>query len=371
MKIYLNLIKTCILSFLVILPTTVYSQNEHAGGPQTDWASVSPDGDKVLFISNVGGSNDIWLSERDGSRAKLLLNWPNSDEKYPNWSPDGSSIIFTSNHDSPNTNIWTILMDGTNPTQLTSIDSNQMAKYSPNGQQIAFLSNRTGKRELWVMGTNGDNQKAVGLQSLRVSDLAWSPDNNRLVYVGCTSPKSGGSIAEASCNLFIITINASQTQQITFGMFDDWNPDWGFKGIVFESNRNSSSGLWLIKENGTNLEQVTNPLGTGDHHPKWDSVNDTILFTRTSVKNVGAVTDIWESDLAGNEKKITNLNIFASVGDFDLDGDVDKDDLNIMRSKFGSDATNNNFDINQDGVVNVLDFRAVVRLCSRTRCSTL
>lgn len=371
MKIYLNLVKICILSFLAILPTLVYSQNEHIGGPQTDWASVSPSGDRLLFISNVGGSNDIWLSERDGSNAKLFLNWSNSDEKYPDWSPDGRLILFSSNRDSSNTNIWSIQVDGTSPIQLTSIDTNQMAKYSPNGQHIAFLSNRTGKRELWVMDTNGDNQRAVGLQSLRVSDLAWSPNSNKLVYVGCASPSNGGSIADASCNLFIIHIDASQTQQITFGMFDDWNPDWGFKGIIFESNRNNSSGLWLIKENGTGLEQITNPSRTGDHHPNWDPVDDTILFTRTSVNSTGAVTDIWESDLDGNEKKITNLNVFASVGDFDLDGDIDKDDLNIMRSQFGADATNNNFDINQDGVINVLDFRAVVRLCSRPRCSVL
>ncbi len=57
-------------------------------------------------------------------------------------------------------------------------------------------------------------------------------------------------------------------------------------------------------------------------------------------------------------------------GDFDFDSDVDKADLALMRNHFGLSATslNDNFDINDDGIINVLDFREAVRLCSRPRC---
>ncbi|BCG65964.1 MAG: hypothetical protein methR_P3836 [Methyloprofundus sp.] len=58
-------------------------------------------------------------------------------------------------------------------------------------------------------------------------------------------------------------------------------------------------------------------------------------------------------------------------GDFDTDSDIDLDDINLMKAVFGTNAVgaNDPYDMNNDGVINVLDFRMVIRLCTRTRCS--
>lgn len=58
--------------------------------------------------------------------------------------------------------------------------------------------------------------------------------------------------------------------------------------------------------------------------------------------------------------------------DFDSDNDMDKDDLVIMKTRFGQNANNADdpYDINKDGIINLLDFRQAIKLCTRLRCAT-
>ena len=148
-------------------------------------------------------------------------------------------------------------MDGSLPTQLTAnVSGNYQPRYSPDGSKILFTSNRTGKRELWYMALNGSGQKAIGLQSLLVGDPSWSPDGKSVVYTGCTLPP-GQAFSKGVCNLFTISLDASAARQVTSGSFEDWNPDWGVSEIIFGSNRNHTSGLWLVNSNGSNLRQIS------------------------------------------------------------------------------------------------------------------
>ena len=71
---------------------------------------------------------------------------------------------------------------------------------------------------------------------------------------------------------------------------------------------------------------------------------------------------------------IYNLNIVAAavLGDWDADGDVD---INDIRGLIGAiqarEQIDLSFDINEDGIVNVLDARAIMNLCTNARCSTI
>jgi Tol biopolymer transport system component len=65
-----------------------------AGNP--DW---SPDGSKILFVDNLCGvcdQSDIWVMDADGGNLKRLTNTPTEKEFRPSWSPDGRKITFSS-----------------------------------------------------------------------------------------------------------------------------------------------------------------------------------------------------------------------------------------------------------------------------------
>lgn len=83
--------------------------------------------------------------------------------------------------------------------------------------------------------------------------------------------------------------------------------------------------------------------------------------------------DADKSHLAETVAKSYTLKIIAPViprGDLDSDGDIDMDDLNQMRSKFGQVAgPNDPYDINGDGKINVIDFRKAILLCTRPSCA--
>ncbi len=344
-------------------------------GPQTDWANISPDGQTMVFTSNATGSNDIWTSDLEGNTQRLL-NWPNSEEHQPDWSPDGKRIIFTSDHNSSDINIWSIAINGTDPKQLTADSTvNKGGRYSPDGQHIIFLSKRTGKKELWIMNADGSQQKAIGFQSVIVNSPSWSPAGNKIVYVGCKLPTSKDVVispSTTSCNIYIITVDASETKQVTFGKFHDWNPDWEAGGIVFESNRNNDQALWLVNTDGTNLKQV-NPNKNGGRHPKWDASGTAIVFSRNLTIFSSVSENIWQTDLFGNEQQLTKLDGFISEGDTNTDGKITCEDLYIVKASFGKREGQNGFnfraDINSDGIVNIRDLAFVSRkLPAGTSC---
>ena len=97
----------------------------------------------------------------DGSNSTRLTNNLSLDGE-PNWSPDGTRMVFVTQRDIPS--LWEIYVmeaDGSNPTRLTNnsaLDINP--KWSPDGTLIAFTSDRPdgfSDFEVYVMGTDGSN----------------------------------------------------------------------------------------------------------------------------------------------------------------------------------------------------------------------
>src|SRR4051794_20444190 len=67
-------------------------------------AAVAPIG-KIVFVSDRGGTSDLWVMNADGSSPVQLTNDAVS-ERSPKWSPDGSKIAFTSNARPGTDDIW-------------------------------------------------------------------------------------------------------------------------------------------------------------------------------------------------------------------------------------------------------------------------
>lgn len=282
----------------------------------TGIASPSPDGKRIVFVSDALSSMDVWVANRDGKSPRDITPWPESVETYPDWSPDGSRIVLCSTKNSSNFNIWVINSDGTVPLMLTSIGNNQQPRFSPDGQSIVFVSNRTGKNEIWVMNTDGTNQRSVALIPLRISDPEWSIDGEEIVYVGTSHDSS---------NLYTINLDGTDSWQLTFGEFEDWQPDWGQLGIIFASNRNEIQGLWVIQPNGTGIQPFTSPTVVGDMYPRWDTLTGGVVFTRSSIAESNSLSNVFLADAGGETvEEITKIDGF--LVDTDKDGVPDQDD---------------------------------------------
>jgi dipeptidyl aminopeptidase/acylaminoacyl peptidase len=113
----------------------------------------------------------------------------------PTWSPDGKSVAFISNMSGRN-NIWMVPAEGGFPTQLTVSDQRQSAAiWSPDGKWIAYQSDYDGD-ELWdIFLVSPKTGKVVNLtQTREIAELnpAWSPDGRYLAYE--VKPKTSAAI---------------------------------------------------------------------------------------------------------------------------------------------------------------------------------
>ncbi len=132
--------------------------------------------------------------------------------------------------------------------------------------QIAFVSNRSGFKEVWVMDYDGANQRRItNLQTIALTPR-WSPDGSRIAFT-CYQ-KSGGTISAQIC------MHSMETgRSVAFYRYRGTNssPAWSPDGskIVFMSSMHGDPELFLIDVSGSNLRRLTYSAGA-DTSPVWN-----------------------------------------------------------------------------------------------------
>lgn len=156
--------------------------------------SVSPDGTTICFTSRgraaikevgiteagfrtyevfEGALPHIWFVNTDGTNLTQF-----GKGIYPTWSPDGERIAYCSNSGG-SWDIWLMDRDGSAMTQITSNDGNQIApSFSPDGAWLAYISNLSGNFDLWVMRTDGTAATQLTIDSSEEGNPCWGADGN-------------------------------------------------------------------------------------------------------------------------------------------------------------------------------------------------
>ena len=102
--------------------------------------------------------------------------------RSPSWSPDGQHIAFDSNRHGK-ADIYVMGSDGSNPRRLTDHpDWAALPSWSPAGQHIAFDSNRHGEANIYVMGSDGSNPRRLTDHSAEDRSPSWSPDGRYIAF---------------------------------------------------------------------------------------------------------------------------------------------------------------------------------------------
>ncbi len=242
------------------------------GDSTSSWAADwSPDGQKIVFMSNRGGSPpgsdgyDLYVMNADGSNLRQLTR-AHGWNATPAWSPDGEHIAFTSDQDGKDSGIWLIAPDGTGPRRLS--DHGARPSWSPDGKKIAFMANG-----ICVMDADGTNIQHLTHDDEHHARPAWSPDGERIAFM---SNRDGGRPdIDAEYEIYVMDADGTNIQRLTHRPGTDGHPDWSPDGseIVFnfvgEDGTGEEVGLWLIGADGTNLRQLTAGSGRGQGHPNW------------------------------------------------------------------------------------------------------
>jgi TolB protein len=155
-------IRTVVADHRSAVPRYYYSPFDHSTNPA--W---TPDGKSIVFVSNrevAHGTGDIVHLAADGSGSMEVLrreetNW----QARPDVSPDGTRIVYASYLGGQWHQLWLLpLAGGGYPIPLTYGDfDNTNPRWSRDGRQIAFISNRTGTTSLWVVDAVSGEQRQV------------------------------------------------------------------------------------------------------------------------------------------------------------------------------------------------------------------
>jgi dipeptidyl aminopeptidase/acylaminoacyl peptidase len=159
----------------------------------------------------------------------------------PTWSPDGKSIAFISNMSGRN-NLWLVPAEGGWPVQLTVSDQRQTAPaWSPDGKWIAYQSDYDGD-ELWdIFLVSPKTGKVLNLTSTREiaeTDPTWSPDGRYLAYL--VKPKTS-----AASEIDIYDTVMREVKHLTTGTPQDKgnsNPIWSKDGAYIVYTQEQAKG---------------------------------------------------------------------------------------------------------------------------------
>jgi len=136
----------------------------------------SPDGKRLAFVSNRAGTPQLYVLTVANPKDVRRLTFQGNYNQTPDWSPRGDLIAFTARDERNAFDLFTVNVETGKVTRLTQDQgNNQEPSFAPNGRLIVFSSNRTGSSMLWVMTSEGQNQKMLPLEKGDYSTPDWGP----------------------------------------------------------------------------------------------------------------------------------------------------------------------------------------------------
>jgi hypothetical protein len=144
-----------------------------------DW---SPDGERVVF----DGEQGLVVQHLESGASYQITSY--GQDTGPVWSPDGEQIAFTRRqHD--HWEVYVVEADGQNLRRLTTtpqrpngeVGNSAAPAWSPDGQYLAFFTDRTGQWEIWIMDANGANPRPLFDTTLDGLPLEYSALSERAI----------------------------------------------------------------------------------------------------------------------------------------------------------------------------------------------
>ncbi len=174
---------------------------------------------------------------------------------------NSGKIAFMSDRDG-NVEIYVMNADGSGQKNLTNnpaIDKNPA--WSPDGKKIAFDSYRDGNQDIYVMNADGSGQKNLTNDLINGGYPAWSPDGKKIAF---------DSYRDGNWEIYVMNADGSGQKRLTNNPADDNFPSWSPDGkkIAFMSDRDGNLEIIVMNADGSGLENLTNNPAD-DGYPSW------------------------------------------------------------------------------------------------------
>lgn len=287
------------------VPESVTRRDEAYTDTRPRWL---PDGTRVVFQSDRAGNFDLYSVRADGTDLQRLTRRL-GDEVQPAVSPDGRWLAYAANVERSlytgrsRYQIYVSGVDGSEPTRrITSDGSDFFPVWSPDGTQLAFMSDRTGRTEIYVAAADGSDVRAVsvGRPGGPRGNPTWSPDGRAIAFDTAIDGKS---------EIVRLSLGDGAWTVLTAGLAGEhWYPSWSPDGQEIAFGTFLGTGATMthrlsvlrLADNVVGHLTPPTPPGSGkfDYHQTWAPDGSRLVYAsnRSGVWRLHVITASGNDD---------------------------------------------------------------------------
>nr|WP_290666818.1 thioredoxin domain-containing protein [Ardenticatena sp.] len=234
----------------------------------------TPVAGRLAFMGPYTQNFQVFVMNADGSGVRLVSDGV-TESLFPSLSPDGRYVVYAAVVGNSNLDIVRYDLETEERISLTnSPDIDSQPVYSPDGTQIAFVSNRDGRLGLFVMDADGQNvRRLIDLEGETINPLGnWSPDGQRLIFA---DTRRDGTQA-----IRVVDVETGTVETLVERNGVDTAPSFSPDGrrILFFSDRDGGMDVYVMDADGQNVQRLTNDGNS--IYPVWQPDGNGFIFTR-------------------------------------------------------------------------------------------
>jgi dipeptidyl aminopeptidase/acylaminoacyl peptidase len=293
-----------------LLDKDTFMEMESVGNP-----AISPDGRSIIFTRTLVDKlkdryrSNLWIIDVDGARVRELTGGAHNDSS-PVWSPDGKRIAFLSDRDGTD-QLYVMWLDTREMAQLTRLErAPNNIDWSPDGKYIAFTSSVPDNDPILPVKLPERPRGAEWAKPAVVVDrLQWASDGR-------------GPLPKANTQVFVIDATLGGTpRQITSGKYNHTSFDWSSDGRTIyvsgirkpeaEYLRNDSE-IYTVDPAILEIKQLTDRKGP-DTNPEISPNGNWIAYTGYDDKMyTNHVGSLYLMDKQGGGKRLLATDLLSS-----------------------------------------------------------
>ena len=313
-------INVLILFKIIFLFDTVFGQNEmqitieftidlvqETTHPTIQLSPViSPDNRWLAYATSRNGNFDIYiLSLTDGSLSQITTH--RADDMFPCWAPDGKSLAFVSQRKDAAGDIWIvnlrqkkgIISVKSPPQQLTTyLGFDGYPTFSPNGEYLAFVSDRTGHDNIWLHEIK--THKEYQLTFNGGTHPSWNPSGELLVFTSFRNNSKGHG------DIYVLDVSETFTQIRS----NQWPDTQGVRAIHAVTHGTALEGFPCWSPDGYSLTFIRHDIDSDGDGLLTPEDNSTIWVAKCDSAQIEYYSN--SDTLAGDFDRFFNLNLIES-----------------------------------------------------------
>jgi serine/threonine protein kinase len=257
--------------------------------------SLSPDGRSFVFVSNHGGTPDIYLRQVSGGEPVRLTS-DAAEEALPAFAPDGDTIYYT-RIDEAGAGIWRIGALGGQARKV--LGGAQTPAPAPDGKRLAYVTRGNSGFALGVMALDGSGARTL-VERIRIGTFrpAWSPDNRLITY-------SDWALFGPT-NVFVVDAATGQQRRVAQlpppaatndGGQPAWLPDSRHLVISYSplARQQAPADLGILDIQDGSIVRLTATVGDGLYAPSVSADGSRLIATRLHYRQ-----EIWKVPVEGD-----------------------------------------------------------------------